>query len=118
MAEKKRDYLECLGEKKHKLTAEEASRGGKKSVESRKRKKTMREALLFWLDECETKTKNGETLSNRENITFALIKKAAQGDVAAFNSIRDTVGEKPVEEQKTDTTVTVKMDAKTEDFSK
>ena len=42
---------------------------------------------------------NAETgKSKREEINEALIKKAIKGDTKAFELIRDTVGEKPVEQ--------------------
>ena len=44
--------------------------------------------------------KNKETgEKNDVAITSAMIRKALAGDVKAFESIRDTVGEKPVEKQ-------------------
>lgn len=70
---------------KHKLTAKEASKGGKRSGEVRAARKTLREGLLLLLAEGNT----------QENLIVALLDKAMKGDVAAFNTIRDTIGEKP-----------------------
>lgn len=73
---------------------EKGRAGGKASAESRKEKKLLREGLLFALDQ-PAKGKHGQT--NREAIIAGLIKRAIAGDVRAFETIRDTIGEKPIE---------------------
>lgn len=77
----------------HKLTAEEASRGGKASVETRRRRKSMAEAfevlLSMGVDE------SGQT--GVEALTASMFNKAMDGDVKAFTEIRDTCGEMPVQ---------------------
>ena len=60
---------------------------------------------------------DGEKKTGAEAITLAMIKKASTGDVSAFLAIRDTIGEKPTEKQEVDSTVTVVMDKKTEEYS-
>ena len=81
-----------------KLTSEEAringSKGGKKSVESRRQKKLLKELLEEALEK-ETKTGNVAV-----DITSALIKRAKDGNVKAYEVIRDTLGQKPVESVK------------------
>lgn len=62
-------------------------KGGIASGEARRRKKTFKEELLFLLDQND----------NRENISIAMIKEALAGNTKAFETIRDTVGEKPVD---------------------
>lgn len=73
---------------------EEAKKNGKKggiaSGEARRKRKTLREELLLLL----------ETNNYNEKISLAMIKEALKGDTKAFNTIRDTIGEKPVEEVK------------------
>lgn len=72
-----------------------ASVAGKKSGEVRRKAKSLREALQAMLDgKYEV---DGKTLEGRDALALALIQKAASGDVSAFNSIRDTIGEKPKE---------------------
>lgn len=77
------------------LTSEEArkngSKGGKKSVEVRRRKKLLKELLEEALEK-ETRTGNMAI-----DITNALIKKAKKGNVKAYEVIRDTLGQKPAE---------------------
>ena len=77
------------------LSKEEAkklgSKGGKKSVEVRREKKILRELLEEAL---ETKTKTG---NRYVDITNALIQEAERGNVKAYETIRDTLGQKPKE---------------------
>lgn len=72
------------------------SKGGKASVEARRRKKDLRLALEMLLEK-DFKDKNGNTISGTEAITAKLFEKAMKGDVRAFETLRDTVGQKPVE---------------------
>lgn len=64
-----------------------ASAGGKASGEARRKRKTLKEELLLMLSEGET----------QQSVTIALIEKAMRGDTKAFEVIRDTIGEKPVD---------------------
>ena len=72
-----------------------AKKAQQKSVESRKKNQTLAElmkiALLLQNEE------TGET--NNIAITNALIAKAIKGDVSAYQTIRDTIGEKPTDKQ-------------------
>lgn len=71
----------------HKLTVEELSRGGKNSGESRRRTKQLKDDLIKLL----------ETGDTQNNMCLELIAKALNGDVRAFEVIRDTIGEKPTD---------------------
>lgn len=62
-------------------------KGGIKSGEVRRARKTLKEELLLLLE-------SGNT---RNKISLALIKKAIKGNIKAFEVIRDTIGEKPTE---------------------
>lgn len=97
----------------YKLTAEDQSRGGKASVEARRRKKEMRERLELLLSmpikdgkgaELD-KIKNfaslkGKNITVEDAILIAIAQKALKGDIPAGTFIRDTVGERPTENQK------------------
>lgn len=72
------------------------AKGGKASVEARRKKRDLREALEMLLEK-DFKDKNGNVLSGTEVITAKLFEKASKGDVRAFETLRDTVGQKPVE---------------------
>jgi hypothetical protein len=63
------------------------SAGGKRSGEVRRQRKTLREELLALLADGNTQNK----------ISTALIDEALNGNVKAFETIRDTIGEKPVD---------------------
>ena len=70
---------------------ENGKKGGKKSVEIRREKKLLRELLEEAL---EKKTKTGNKYID---ITNALIQEAEKGNVKAYETIRDTLGQKPKE---------------------
>lgn len=73
------------------LTSEEAReigrKGGIASGKARAERKKFKDELLLLLSDGET----------QEKISLALIKKALDGDIKAFEVLRDTVGEKPKE---------------------
>lgn len=69
-------------------------KGGIASGKARQQRKALKEQLLLLLSEGET----------QNNLCLSLIDKALKGDTRAFEVIRDTIGEKPVEKtQSTDT---------------
>lgn len=79
----------------HIPTKEEAKRGGIASGESRRRKKLLRECLQE-LMQMEYNTAQGKKLGS-EMLSAMLMKKAMSGDIKAFEVLRDTAGEKPVD---------------------
>lgn len=84
------------GDDIHKFTHEEASKGGQKSAEARRQKKNLRLALEMLLEK-DFKDKEGNVVSGAEAITAKLFQQAMNGNVKAFETLRDTVGQKPVE---------------------
>lgn len=78
------------------LTEEEqkalARKGGKASGEARRKRKTLKEELLLLLEEKD----------NQKNMTIALLMKALDGDIKAFEVVRDTIGEKPTDKIEAD----------------
>ena len=66
---------------------ERGRNGGLASGEARRKRKTLKEELLLMLSEGET----------QQSVTLALIEKAMSGDTKAFEVIRDTIGEKPID---------------------
>lgn len=87
---------------------EKGRRGGIKSGETRKRRKTMAESLISILSKPIRKGRTKEDVDSLEDfktanvdvqtrILASLIAKAASGNVKAAVFIRDTIGEKPVE---------------------
>lgn len=88
----------------HKLTSEEASKGGKASG----RKRRLQGAIEHALD-CKASSADFKELFemfgiDEDDKTFVsaigcvLAKKAAQGNLDAIQLVRDTIGEKPTEE--------------------
>lgn len=71
---------------------ENASKAGKASAKKRAERKTLRDELLVLL---ETKV---EDKTMQEKISFSLIQEALEGNVKAFETIRDTIGERPKEQ--------------------
>ena len=84
------------GDEKHKFTPEEHSKGGIASGEARRAKRDLRKALEALLDK-DFKSKEGETISGAEAIAMKQFEKALKGDTRAFETVRDTAGQKPVE---------------------
>ena len=82
-------------------------KGGIKSGEARRNKKTMREALEMLMfdvevDEAAKDKLRGagiseENFNNQMLITLGLMKKAREGDVQAYNAICAMIGEKPAD---------------------
>lgn len=82
-----------------KAEAREISRkGGIKSGEARRAKKTMREMLKYLLEQDIT-NKAGEKKTTLEAVMVAQLKQALKGDTKAATFIRDTIGEKPLDKQ-------------------
>lgn len=81
----------------HPLTVEEASRGGIASGKARAARKTLREELLALLTVEIKDKKSGAVMQTQAALSSALIRKALSGDTKAYEIIRDTIGERPVE---------------------
>ena len=72
------------------------SKGGVNSGEARRRKRDIRLALEALLEKDIT-DKHGNTMSTAEAIAIKQIEKALKGDTKAFEVVRDSAGQKPVE---------------------
>lgn len=80
----------------YKLTQEEQKKGGIASGKARREKRDLRRALELLLER-EYKDKNGNILSGTEAITAKLFEQAMKGNIKAFETIRATVGQDPVQ---------------------
>lgn len=104
MLYKKGVELEFMNEQNliptNKLTEKErrelASRAGKASVEARRKKRDLKRAIEILL-ETDIEDDNGKKQSGAEAIAIAQFKKALKGDTRAFEVLRDTCGQKPIE---------------------
>lgn len=73
-----------------------AQKGGKASGEARRKKKLLKECLDELLEK-DWENRKGEKHSGAEAISIALFKKALAGDIKAYETVRDTAGQKPVD---------------------
>lgn len=73
-----------------------ARQGGLASGRARAEKRDLRRALEALLEK-EYTDKNGNTLTGTEAITVKLFEQAMKGNIRAFETLRDTVGQKPIE---------------------
>ena len=94
------------------LSKEEAkrlgSKGGKASAKAKRERKAIRDQLkaLLELPVKNEKLKNkikelgisDKDIDNQMAITISIFNRALNGDTKAFEVIRDTIGEKPVEQ--------------------
>ena len=72
----------------------------KKSVEARKRNKQERINMRLALEELlnrDMKSKDGQDMSGAEAISAKLFEQALKGDIRAYETIRATVGQDPVQ---------------------
>lgn len=109
MPQNGRDNLIPFNELTQEQHREIARKGGKASAEARKKRKTFKEQMLFMLE-------NDPNLQNE--LINALFKRAKKtGDKSgvsankAFEIIRETIGEAPVEEKK------LNLDVEVEDLT-
>lgn len=80
----------------YKLSQEEAKKGGIASAKARREKRDLRKALEILLEK-EWQDKNGNKLTGTEAITAKLFEQAMKGNIKAFETIRSTVGQDPVQ---------------------
>lgn len=72
------------------------AKGGKASGKARREKADLRRMCQMVL-EMDIKGKDGTLKSGAEAITLAQLQKALKGDAKAYEVLRDTAGQKPVE---------------------
>ena len=80
-----------------------ARKGAEATNRLLKERKTLREELLILLSQGDT----------QKRISLAMLEKAMKGDTKAFEVLRDTVGEKPVDKVEADvgiTNINIKLD--------
>ena len=89
--------LKPLNKRSKKKARELGAKGGKASGEARRRKRDLKLAMQALLEADIKDNKTGEKMSGAEAIAMAQMKKALKGDAKAFELVRDTSGQKPVE---------------------
>lgn len=101
------ENLVSIGSRTTEEKREICTKGGKASGKRRKEKKllkdTMQTILDMKIDETSIELIQGIVQTEFKNmdaqtaLSIALVKKAMMGDVQAYNSIRDILGQKPVD---------------------
>ena len=74
---------------------ENGRKGGIASGEARRKKKLLKECIDCLLEE--DVEENGKTMSGAEALAVKLFEEARNGNVKAFEVLRDTAGQKPAE---------------------
>ena len=92
----RKDNLIPNSERTPKELKEMTRKAGIASGEARRRKRDLRLALEMLLEKDIT-AKDGQTMSGTEAITAKLFEQALKGNVKAFETIRSTVGQDPVQ---------------------
>lgn len=77
-----------------------AKKGGVASGKARRERKKFKEELLLALETI----KDGKTIQERG--VEAILEKFMNGDIQAFTTVRDTIGEKPIEKIEADVGLT------------
>lgn len=94
----KEENLKPVTERSKAEAREISRKGGIKSGEARRAKKTMREMLKYLLEQ-DIQNSKGEKKTTLEAVMVAQLKQALKGDTKAATFIRDTIGEKPLDKQ-------------------
>jgi len=76
--------------------SERGRKGGIASGKARRNKKMLRECFEALLDQ-QFKTKDGKKASGAETLALTVFQKAQRGDLKAFELVRDTAGQKPID---------------------
>ena len=97
MANKEDNLKPFTSEQSREEAAKNGSKGGKASGEARRKKRDLKLAMQALLEADVKDKRTGETMSGAEAIALAQYRKALKGDAKAFELIRDTSGQKPVE---------------------
>lgn len=75
---------------------ERGIKGGKASGEARRKKKLLKECLDALLEK-EYVDKKGKKATGAETLALTVFQKAQRGDLKAFELVRDTAGQKPID---------------------
>ncbi len=75
---------------------EMGAKAGRASGKARRDKRLLKDCLEMLLAQ-KIETKDGKKITGAEATSTALFKKALSGDTRAFELLRDTVGQKPIE---------------------
>ena len=88
------DNLITLNKRTKSEQREIRSKGGKASGIARKKKKLIKDTIDEFLQAVNPETGNDFQV----DLVNSMLQKALEGDVSAFNTLRDTAGQKPKED--------------------
>jgi hypothetical protein len=97
MANKEDNLKPFTSEQSREEAAKNGSKGGIASGEARRRKRDLKLAMQALLEADVKDKRTGEVMSGAEALAVAQYRKALKGDTKAFEVLRDTAGQKPVE---------------------
>ena len=83
-------------EQSHEEAVENGRKGGIASGEAKRAKKSLREAMQILMD-ADLMGKDGKTMTGTEAMAAKAFQAALKGDWKAWELVRDTAGQKPVE---------------------
>ena len=98
--EESRKNLITQGQRSPEERREIARKGAEVSNRVQRERKTLKEELLLLLSQGDT----------QEKISLSVIQQALKGNVKAFETIRDTIGEKPVEKVESEVVSKIRVD--------
>lgn len=81
----------------YKLSQEEQKKGGIHSGEARRRKKQLKEILELLMEKEVATDSEGNKITTAEAMATKAVKEAMNGDWKAWELVRDTAGQKPVD---------------------
>lgn len=102
--------LKSFSERTPRERSELGRKGAEKANATKRARKTLREELLALLAKGDTQNR----------MSLAILEKAMNGDIRAFEVIRDSIGEKPKEQVETsgEQTINVKFNGDIKEWSK
>ena len=96
MANKNDNLIPFTSEQSREKAKKNGRKGGIASGKAKRQKKLLKECLDELLER-EWENKQGEKNTGAEAISLTLFRKALAGDMKAFELVRDTAGQKPVD---------------------
>ena len=94
MAKGRKENLVSLADRTTEEQRKIAVAGGKASGVARKKKKLIKDTIEEFLQAVNPETGNDFQV----DLVNSMLQKALEGDVSAFNTLRDTAGQKPKED--------------------
>ena len=97
MANKEDNLKPFTSEQSREEAVKNGSKGGIASGEARRKKRDLKLAIQALLEADVKDKRTGEVMSGAEALAVAQYRKALKGDTKAFEVLRDTSGQKPIE---------------------